>query len=641
MFKKIILVVILLLLNSCVFTNEPNTTVTSGPCTETGNPTGISGKIINPSPQNTKQVKITLYEVKGNDTSGIATALTQTASCQDGTFGFLPKSNSTYAIEAIDTVSQLSAREPAFVWAQNQSLKIPSLTLALTGSISGDVSRDSNPLPSGILKQEKILVRIIHTDRYFTTDTSGKYDFHSLSAGKYRIAYSATDGHYLNAYSDTILLEPGNAITLPRVQLKWSPFVASPTPTGLIMQKINDSIISLKWLAAKIDTPFHYEIERTDSLASKMKDTLFSSTHSYIDTLKGVHFNHTVTYKLRLINRLLNASPWSQSDTVSIPVFKPLPTEKISLHAFINAAGVNSNSIKVFVYKNPDFIGSPDSTPVASQVIDSTTITQSGLVHFQHLPMGNYSIEAISNSANPLSSAKKALRQNVKVYPDTTTLSSNPLLATPELPKDTLTLSNTGALRGLATRQKAWVSKYDKGNENISASLSGTLYKGITDFAFTPLDSEFVISGIAPGTYQLVIYATPTGFFLPDTQTITINANDTTHAKTTYVKYNPHAAMLKPHGLAILNYVNKNLTLSWNGVLEIQIRSGYLVTRIERPSGKIFISPTLVDTSYTDDLTNVASGTQLEYLVQTVTKDGQTSLHGGDNNGTPALFTVP
>jgi hypothetical protein len=635
----------ILAITACTPLNDGSNNTLAGPCTETGNPTGlaggaglagragITGKIVDAGGKPVQGAKVTLLERNGPDTSGIATAVARTSSCADGSFGFAKAAASTYALEAKDTASGDVAWLAEVAFAAKPTA-VPILILKAPASISGSVTRGPNTLPSGIVRDEKILVRLLHTDKSFMTDTSGRFQLTGIGEGVYRASFTAFDGHYLTAFVDSVRVPAGGTTPIPRVQLTWSPFVAPPIPSGLAVRPDSGGLVRLHWHAALIDTPFHYQVERKDSLDPSGDDTLTTMDTALADTLKGAAVGHVLAYRVRLVNRLLNASDWSPLDTARAPADTSGPDTagqagKLSVTAMIRMGSVAFSGAQAILYRSPSHPGSQDSLPLPTVALDTLPSGPDGRVRFDGLSAGRYSLEAYDPA-----SGQKAFRFDMRSV-------ENPASASPA--RDTLDLKPTGAVWSTATRQKAWVTAYWKGNENIEMSLAGTPYTARTEYRSRTedLDSGIHIENVPAGLYRAVFYAGPEGFFLPDTQTVAVAPGDTVRLPNKAMRYNPTAPPLKPHGLRIVSAAGGKVELGWASVAANLFFKGYVVVRADAGTGIMTLSDPVTDTAYTDDLTGIPSGTHLLYLVHVVTTDGKTGANGGDDMAQPVRYQVP
>lgn len=608
----------------------------AGPCTETGNPTGIrsiAGKVLDAAGKPVANAKVKLLIRTGPDTSGIAAASAQTTTCPDGSYGFRSLPASTYALEASDTSAGTVAWFPKVVLAETSGTggkTLPTdLVLKQPGAVSGSVTRGPYPAIPGIVHEENILVRLIHTDRSLYTDTSGLYLLGPIPEGVYRAVFAAVDGHFLTAYADSVRVEAGKTTVLPRVQLVWSPNVAPPTPSRLSVRPDTGGLVRLGWHALPVGNFDHYEIERSDSLVAVPLDTLLSKDTAYVDSIKGIAAGHILTYRIRTVNALLNHGDWSSSDTARVPMGNLPDTGGRAVSALVRKGGLPAAAVRVSLYRIPVGPGSPDSLPLMPKPVDSALTGADGRVRFDSLPAGAYALEAWQSA-----SGLRAFRRDAHA-------SMPPQAGLPA--PDTLDLLAAGTIRGTASRQKAWVTDPGKGNFGIQFSLAGTPYVAHTDFSPDNGDSGYTLKGVPAGVYQAVLYALPKGFFLPDTQSVTVYPGDTATLPYVAVTYNPKAPLLKPGGLRIDAFAGGKVTLKWSPIAagnQTVFFKGYVVVRMSE-SGALTQSLPTKDSFYLDNLAGIPSGAILRYMVHVENTDGKTGLNAGDDQGQPVLFTLP
>jgi Carboxypeptidase regulatory-like domain len=605
-------------LNGCGPTGQEPLLV--GPCTETGNPTGIIGKVFDTKGQPASGAVVKLFQRTGTELNGIATAISQTTTCSDGSFSFAKLAAATYALEANDSASGKTtwfAKAEIADTADNLRVR---MVLASPGEVMGKVSRGSNLVPAGIVRNEKILVRLIHTDKSFITDTSGAYHFPMVGAGVYRAVFTALDGHYLSAYRDSILVIAGQRTLLPLYELKWSPFATPPIPTMPSVELSDSGVTLLKWHPVLVENFSHYEILRKDSLDEFGSDTLITTDTMYLDTLKSKPIGYVLNYQVRSVNTLGNKSDWSMGRMTVIPPDAVL-SDSVDFGTRVLLNGKDMASIPVKLYRIPTVIGSPDALPLGVDSAGASITDLDGRVHFKNLAKGRYFVEA----ADPISHKKAAA--NIELFTGKVNAEVS------------LDLKTTGLLRGTVTRQSLWVSAPFKGNENIQISLAGTPYKVYSENG-SPY-SPYTMKGIPAGQYHAVFYAPPIGFFLPDTVRITILAGDSVVLPLVPARYNPAAPPPKLFGLKIGSVIGTKIHLEWETISNYPFLGGYEVLRLDMASNILASSGTLKTASWVDDVKDIASNTRITYVVRVLNLEGMPGANGGNSSGEPVPYQVP
>jgi hypothetical protein len=209
-------------------------------------------------------------------------------------------------------------------------------------------------------------------------------------------------------------------------------------------------------------------------------------------------------------------------------------------------------------------------------------------------------------------------------------------------PEDTLRLAAPGSVSGFATRDDNWVSSTLKGDAGIRVCLAGAPFAGMTNFLNSSRGMSFLLTGVPAGEYKLVVHADPEGYFLPDTLDIRIEPGAALALKDTVkARYNPSAPPPKIADLRIMGSTQATVTLGWSAIRKYDLLKGYRVLRLDAQSRETARSEILTGTSYTDDLTGIASGTRIYYVVRVVSQSGTEGANGGDASGNPVGIMVP
>ncbi len=595
--------------------NQPLT----GPCTETGNPTGIKGKILNASGNSVNGAVVKLIQRVGADSSGMASVVSQTTTCSDGSFSFAKLSVSTYSLEAFDSVSGKIAWLPQAEILDSATPVHVSLILDNPGMVKGTVTRGPNLRPAGIFNNEKIVVRLMHTDKSYITDTSGNFQFGPLGSGLYRMVFTALDGHYLTAYVDSVRVIAGTTTTLPRLDLTWSPYVTPPVPGVPSVDSVSGGGgIRIHWNPVFVSNVSHYEMQRIDSLDISLTDTLSFFDTVFVDAFSPFVAGHAIQYRIRTVNKLGTKSDWSGGVASLIPA-DTISIGDATLKINVRALGLNANAAIVKIFPIPKKSSQPNSRPAPVIELASGLTGIDGLVSFMHLAPDYYGVEAVSALSNT-----KAYRI-IKVDGNMNLL---------------LDLRPTGTVKGLVSRQNIGVSAPKKGNENIQASLDNTPYNTFADSG-SPY-GPFKLVGVPVGTYDLIIFTPPEGYFLVDTlKSITVKAGDTLSIPPVAVRYNPTAPPPIIFSLQILPSSGVKAYLKWDALLNYPLLQSYEVLRLDESMRVAATSGPIATTSWEDDLLGVHLGSTVYYVVRIITTGGVLGANGGDPSGNPVSFQVP
>jgi hypothetical protein len=590
-----------------------------GPCTETGNPTGIQGKILSTTGNPAKGTVVKLLQRIGPDSSGIVAVVSQTTTCSDGTFGFAKLAAANYALEAFDSASGKIAWFPQAEILDSATRVHVSLTLESPGMLTGTVTRGPNLRPAGILNNEKIVVRLMHTNKSFTTDTSGNFQLGALASGLYRVVFTALDGHYLAAYVDSVRVNAGATTVLPRVDLIWSPFVTPPVPAVPSVDSVsNGGAIRIHWNPVFVSNLSHYEMQRTDTLDFTLTDTLSFFDTVFVDAFSPFAAGHAIKYRIRTVNKLGSKSDWSGVTSSLVPEDSVLPGE-VSLGINVKTAGMNAKAVKVRLFRIPKNPDPPGSLPAAVKEVALGLTGLDGLVQFSKLAPDSYGIEAVDSLSHTMAYRIVKADGNMNVVLD---------------------LKPIGTVKGTVSRQKLWVASPFKGDENIQASLMHTPYFVYSNYGFP--HGEFKISGVPAGTYNLIVFAPPEGYFLADTlKSITVIAGDTTTVPLVTARYNPAAPPPKIASLQILPSSGIKAYLKWDAIPNYPFLQSYEVLRMDASLRVVATSGPIKTTSWDDDLLGVRLGSTVYYVIRIITTRGVVGANGGDAMGNPVSFQVP
>ncbi|MDQ3000314.1 MAG: hypothetical protein M3Y08_03500 [Fibrobacterota bacterium] len=619
---------------SCLF-EEP---LTDGPSTETGNP-NLAGILKDdkgiPSPGTVKLFRLAKpVPGKADSTALVPPTLVKSAVvAADGKYRFDSLPPALYALEGADAAGKTFSLVPSLELATAKDTLQRHLSLKLPARLLGRVTRGSNPLPAGVLGDEKILVRLGGADRFAESDSAGRFALDNVPEGIYRIAFAAQDGHYEPAFLDTVRAIAGGTRELPLVELAWSRFQAPPAPPGLTaLADSATSNVRLSWRPVKVANLAGYELIRLTEGAVK-EDTLYrGGDTAWTDTgLADLKAGDKFTYRVVAVNALGNrsAAVAGGDRIVTVPA---MPDTSGPGTGYLSGR-VQSKSLpvalaKVRLYAIPAAPGSPDSLPLPARLLDSAVTGSQGEYRFRNLMPGTYTVWA----ENPVA-GEGAIRIGLAPRGDSTRL-------------DTLALLATGSVEGMVSRDSLWVTINDKGDGNIPVSLAGAPFKTTTGFGFdrNGEGAPFTITGIPAGTYKLVAYAVPYGYFLPDTFEVKVLAGKNTLLPTIIkARYNPSAPPPKIVSLKIDASTRAAVSLSWNpySLRNYPLLKGYRILRLDGALRETARSGVLSAAGYKDDISQVASGTRVFYGVRVVDTSGREGLNGGDFSGQPIPFTVP
>lgn len=620
----------LLALLSCGPLAETGGPIAEGPSTETGNP-ALAGMVRDTSGLPAGGSLVLLYRLPpGSPDSAAFRAPSRVDSMRtgaDGGFRFDSLAPGEYALEASRLEGGAGALRSLFSFrpgvevppGNRAFLRRDTLVLRPPARVSGFARRDANPRPAGVVKDEDILVRIAGTERAAYTDTSGRYVLENVPEGVYRMSFAAADGHYLPGLLDSVAVAPGASVEPRPVTLAWSAFVAPPSPAGLAVTADSAAgLVHLRWSPVSIPRLFGYEVVRFDSAAG-LADTFSTGDTAYVDTVGGLPPGRLLGYAVHAVDILGNRSPAPASRRmVAVPV--PPDTSAGGAIPVVVLDGAAPAKALVRLYSIPSSPGPVDSLPRRVRLLDSARTGADGRTSFFRLPAGLYSLEAVGADGD------MAFRVGAGASPEG------------DAAPDTLRLAPTGSLTGMALRRQLWCSAPSKGNENIEVSLAGTPYLTST---FMDVQGRYTLPGVPAGAYRAVAQALPRGCFLPDTVDVRIRAGQAEVAPDFDSRYNP--GYVPPvAGLAVASQSRGRVELRWDalpsayGALE-----GYEVVRRDSTLGVLKSSGVVRAASYTDDVSEVPSGTRLNYAVRVVDTSGRTGPFGGDLEGRPVYWTVP
>lgn len=598
-----------------------------GPSTETGNP-NLSGTLMDeqgrPVPGTAKLFLLPSAAASG----GLDTAFPAAPRLIDsfpvgsnGRYAFDSLAPGLYAVEgragmggAIGLARGLRIDAPSNALVRNVALGAP-------GRIRGRVTRGANPRPAGIVADEKILVRLDGADRSAITDTSGTFALSEVPAGIYRLAFSATDGHYLTRHVDGVAVAKGADTALPLIELEWSRYGEPPAVGGLVV--VLDSVAGvarLSWRAARLsgDASVVYAIERGGTEISRTTDTL------WVDSLNGVAAGTALRYAVRAINPLGQAGPADTLAAGTAPQGNLPPPGEGVLEGLILQGTVPVTGAGVELYLAPSGPGSPDSMPLATTRIDSAATGADGRYRFAKLGIGSYTVVSRKVGEPEIGFARGLAPRRAGAG------------------EDTLRPTYPGSVTGLATRDSLWITSPFKGDENIQAGLAGTPFTGLTGFGSTAAGGKFNLTGVPAGDYILVVYATPTGYFLPDSIPVTVRAAIATQLPATVkARYNPSAPPPRIASLKVTAAARTRISLAWDPVPRYPLLQGYRVLRLSGTRTVLDSSSVITVANYSDDVSAVPAGTKLAYVVRVVGPGGREGANGGDASGLPVEATVP
>ncbi len=584
-----------------------NSPVADGPCTETGNPNILVGTVVDANHKPVKGAKVNVLSINNTEESALPKLIFTAMTCDNGTFAFNSSLPANYVLEALDSLEGTVARWLPMGLGHNSQIL---LTLKKPGSLTGKVTRGFNQRPTGIVNNEKILIHILNTDKFLVTGTSGDYQIDNIAEGKYRISISAMDGHYLPKYFDSLQINSNTILTLPQIDLEWSPFVEAPILEGIISNVDSNHFVTLIWNKVKVSNLAGTEIKRIDSLVNRL-DTVFVTDTVWRDSIK-LNDAPKIQYLLRTVNQLGNRSAWSEPVTVS---FNPNP--ELDIHALTLREGIPISSVKIMLWQASDKIDLPDSLPFSMKLVDSAITDLLGKVHFKNRAVGKYTLEATDTANGEAALA----RINFNL---------------PNTKMDTLKFAATGSISGNITRNNQWVTGFFKQNENIRISLSGTSHVVYTDYK-----GDYTLKDIAPGNYQLISYALPESYFSPDTQFVTVNPSVSLVFPQRAAQYNPNKEPPKPRGFMRKSVSRNFVALEWQAITNYPLLKGYEVVRMDSALSILKISGLLHDITYTDTISTMPKGKKLLYALRVYNTQGKISGNVGDSAGLPIEWVVP
>jgi hypothetical protein len=324
------------------------------------------------------------------------------------------------------------------------------------------------------------------TDRYFVTDSSGRFTLRA-AAGAYRLLFSAADGHFLPA-SGPVTVPAGDTAYLPSVNLEWNPLAEPPVPAGLYAAPDSDLyVIRLGWKPVWLANLSHYELQRRDTLDAGNNRTFAVTDTLFTDSVQALPEGRVLQYRVRAVNTL-------GLGVFGAPLAGAVPGPfSWTLQGMILEDGIPALAY-LRLFRAPAAPGSPDSFPLPLVPVDSG-YNNGATGRFAMGPYvgGPYTLEAIGFGA-------KALRQGMGIHRRGTVAES-------------LSLRLTGELRGSASRGPSGL-----GDVDIQVSLAGTPYATLTQ-----ADGSFILADVAPGSYKAVFYAPPEGIYWPETLSVAVN----------------------------------------------------------------------------------------------------------------------
>jgi len=150
------------------------------------------------------------------------------------------------------------------------------------------------------------------------------------------------------------------------------------------------------------------------------------------------------------------------------------------------------------------------------------------------------------------------------------------------------------------------------------------------------------LAGVPAGSYTLVVYATPEGYFLPDSIPVTVRAGQETRlAAVVKARYNPAAPPPRIASLRLASATRARISLAWSPVTRYPLLQGYRVLRLSAARAVLDSSSVLTAAEYADDVSGIAPGTPLAYVVRVVGPGGREGANGGDASGAPVEVSVP
>jgi hypothetical protein len=597
-----------------------------GPSTETGNP-NLGGTLVDgqgrPAPGVAKLYLLPPVPAGALDTAfPAAPRLIDTVLVgRNGRYRFDSLPPGTYSVEGKDRGGAVFGLARDLVFPAPEDTLIRNVALRPPGRIRGRITRGPNPRPAGIVANEKILVRLDGADRSAVTDTAGDFALSGVPAGTYRVAFAAADGHYLTRHIDGVAVAAGSETALPLSELEWSRYGEPPAVGGFSVGLDSAAgTARLSWRPAKLSggAVVVYAIERDGAEIARTADT------SWVDSLGGVAPGTPLRYAVRAINPLGQAGP---ADTVSAgpaPEGKAPPAGEGVLEGLVLQGNLPVTGARVELHLAPAAPGSPDSLPLPTRLSDSLQTGADGRYRFAGLGKGPYSV-----IARVLPGADIAMACAQAPRPSGAGL-------------DTLRPAAPGSVSGAVTRDSLWISSPFKADENIQASLAGAPFSGLTDFGSPPNGGPFKLNGIPAGTYTLVLYAAPEGYFLPDSIAVTVRAGEAVQLPATVkARYNPAAPPPRIATLRLAGATRARISLAWDAASRYPLLQGYRVVRLSGTRVPLDSSSVITATVYSDDVSAVPAGTKLGYVVRVVGPGGRQGANGGDAAGSPVEVTVP
>lgn len=594
-----------------------------GPSTETGNP-ALAGILRDTSGRPAAGALVRLYRIQPTaDTSSPAglIRLDSLRTGADGAYRFdsLP-AGAVYSLEASDaerrTFSLLpSAEVPA---GARRFLRRDTLVLRPPGRLRGSARRDSNPRPPGVVGEAGILVRVVGLDRATYTDSAGRYALADIPEGTYRIHYAASDGNYLGKTAGPVPVPAGADVELAPVVLDWSPFVAPPGPAGLSVTPDSAAgVIHLRWNRVFVSNFDHYRILRSDSLSAAAADTFRTRDTAYADTVRHLPAGRILRYRVQAVNALGNASGNDVQRPIPVPAPGRIDTGSLEISALVLSGGVPARALVRLYALSPPGAAPVDTLPRGLTLVDSAQSGADGRARFAGRPAGRYSLTALSGTGGDM-----AARVGV--------------VARREGAPDTLRLAAPGGFQGVASRRGLWCSHGLKQNQDIEVSLVG-----MPRFTVTQFDGRFDFRDVPAGEHRAEIMALPRGCFHPETVAVSVAPGRATALGEVGVR--PDSSFIpKVAGLRVAASAGAVVTLAWNPVpYAYSELEGYEVFRRDSSQAVTASSGLLADTAWTDDLSGLAPGTEVSYVVRAVAKGRRPGAFGGDAKGRPVYFTAP
>ena len=243
------------------------------------------------------------------------------------------------------------------------------------------------------------------------------------------------------------------------------------------------------------------------------------------------------------------------------------------------------------------------ATVVAKRLTDAT-----GRSVFDILPEGTYTLEATDPTA-----AFSALSADVTIGDSGTGFT------------DTLILEQPGGIAGVVSRGGVPGVVASQNTNLIDAAIM-VIIQELGQSFITPQTGEYSFPTLPPGTYTVTYYATD-GFFSAK-QSIRVASGKVTTADT--VILTPVPRLLPPRGFVLNTSEEGNLktvTLTWQKVAFDSLR-WYEVERFDL-SGPFDTVFTTTDTIVVDTVSDIPSGTVLNYVVRSVDRAFNRSANAG------------